>query len=40
MELVEAHDGEVVVFPPRPDAGVKSTTKMIESVVEKMMREW
>jgi bifunctional ADP-heptose synthase (sugar kinase/adenylyltransferase) len=40
MELVEAHDGEVVVFPPRPDSGVKSTTKMIESVVEKMMREW
>lgn len=40
MELVEGHGGEVVVFPSRPDAGVKSTTKMIESVVEKMMREW
>jgi bifunctional ADP-heptose synthase (sugar kinase/adenylyltransferase) len=40
MELVEAHGGKVVVFPPRPNAGVKSTTKMIESVVERMMREW
>lgn len=40
MELVEAQGGKVVVFPPRVDAGVKSTTKMIESVVEKMMREW
>jgi cytidyltransferase-like protein len=40
MELVESHGGKVVVFPPRPDAGVKSTTKMIESVVERMMREW
>lgn len=40
MELVESHGGKVAVFPPRPDAGVKSTTKMIESVVEKMMRGW
>src|SRR3989344_1972866 len=40
MELVEAHGGKVVIFPPRPDAEAKSTTKIIESVVEKMMREW
>jgi bifunctional ADP-heptose synthase (sugar kinase/adenylyltransferase) len=40
MELVESHGGKVVVFPPRPNAGVKSTTKLIESVVEKMMGEW
>ncbi|MBU1604855.1 MAG: hypothetical protein KJ583_06085 [Nanoarchaeota archaeon] len=40
MELVESYGGKVEVFPPRPTAGVKSTTKMIESVVERMMREW
>ena len=39
VELVEFYGGELVVFPARPD-GVKSTTKLIESVVEKMMREW
>ncbi len=40
MELVESYGGKVEVFPHRPDAGVKSTTKMIESVVERMMKEW
>ena len=39
VELVESYGGKRVIFPTRPD-GVKSTTKLIESVVEKMMREW
>jgi len=39
VELVESYGGKLVVFPARPD-GVKSTTKLIETVVEKMMREW
>jgi D-beta-D-heptose 7-phosphate kinase/D-beta-D-heptose 1-phosphate adenosyltransferase len=40
MELVELYGGKVEVFPSRPEAEVKSTTKMIESVLESMMREW
>lgn len=40
IEFVESYGGKVEVFPPRPSAVVKSTTQMIESVVERMMREW
>ncbi len=40
IELVESQGGNVVVFPSRPDAEVKSTTQIIESIVEKMMKEW
>ncbi|MBI4232018.1 hypothetical protein HY605_02195 [Candidatus Peregrinibacteria bacterium] len=44
IEVVESQSGSVITFPPRPDTssdtGVKSTTRMIESVLEKIMREW
>ncbi|MBS3134027.1 hypothetical protein J4214_02235 [Candidatus Woesearchaeota archaeon] len=40
MKLVESYNGKIEVFPPRPDAEIKSTTKIIGSIVERMMKEW